>query len=128
MSVTSASASSSPCSTTRSASRCKRAPRSANPIRGHGPSSKARRADATARSTSAWPPRAASAYAVRAQVTLLRELQRDVDQHVLLAADVAGLTRALEDLVGRHVVALGRVLGVQQERRVDAGPALHDRR
>ena len=63
----------------------------------------------------------------RRQVALLRELECDVDEHVLLAADVAGLPRALEDLVGRDAVALGGVLGVQQERRVDAGPALHDR-
>ena len=57
-------ASSSLCSVTRSANRCSRAPRSAMPIRGHGPSSKALRADATARSASSAPPSATSAYCV----------------------------------------------------------------
>src|SRR4051812_38973702 len=67
-----------------------------------------------------------SAGSDRVQVALLRELERDVDQHVLLAADVAGLAGALEDLVRRYAVALGGVLGVQQERRVDTCPALDD--
>ena len=52
------------------------------------------------------------------------QLERDVDDHVLLAADVAGLADALQDLVRRDLVALSRPLRVQQEAGVDAGVAL----
>ena len=46
------------------------------------------------------------------------ELHRDVDDHVLLTAHVAGAADLLEDAVGGHAVALGRALGVDEERRV----------
>ena len=42
---------------------------------------------------------------------LLRELEGDVDDHVLLAADVAELADPLEDGVRRDLVAVGRPLG-----------------
>src|SRR6185369_9958558 len=124
-----------------SANPCSSAPRSAKPIRGHGPSSKARRAARTARSASRSPPSATSAYGSRVhgsteanlapeadsdswpsitcgmnvisagsrrgQIALLRELHGDVDDHVLLAADVAELAGPLQDLVRGHAVALG---------------------
>src|SRR6266849_1537800 len=51
----------------------------------------------------------------RGQVALLGELHRDVDDHVLLAADVAELAGPLQDLVRGDAVALGGPLGVQQE-------------
>src|SRR5580700_3654175 len=55
------------------------------------------------------------------------EADGDVDDHVLLAADVAGLADLLQDLVGRDAIALGRALGVQQKAAVDAGVTLDDR-
>ena len=65
MSRVSAIASSSACSSMRSARRCMIAWRFSYPIRGHGPSSKARRAAATARSASALPPHATVAHCSR---------------------------------------------------------------
>jgi hypothetical protein len=59
---------------------------------------------------------------------LLGDLDRDVDDHVFLAADVSGFADALQDLVCRYSVAGGCAFGVQQEARVNAGIALHDRR
>ena len=59
---------------------------------------------------------------------LLPPVNGDVDDHVLLAAHVAGLADLPQDLVRGHPVPIGRPLGVQQERVVDAEPALHDRR
>jgi hypothetical protein len=38
-------------------------------------------------------------------------LDRDVDDHVLLATDVAGLADALQDLVRGDAVAFGGALG-----------------
>ena len=61
------------------------------------------------------------------QVALLRQPERDVDDHVFLAADVAELADALENLVRRDAVPLCRALGVQQEAAVHPRPALHDR-
>jgi hypothetical protein len=55
------------------------------------------------------------------------ELQCDVDDHVLLAAHVAGFPDALQDLVGGDLAALRGPLGVQQEAGVDARVALGDR-
>ena len=123
MSRVSARASSSRCSTSRSAKRWISAPRSAKPIRGHGPSSNARRAAVTARSASAAPPSATVAHGSRVHGStesnvapsdflaavddvperlhlrllrrpLCRQLDRDVDDHVLLAADVARARRS----------------------------------
>ena len=48
-------------------------------------------------------------------VALGGELEGDVDDHVLLAADVACLADALQDLVSRDAVALRGALSVQQE-------------
>src|SRR5699024_12722023 len=56
---------------------------------------------------------------------LLLDLQRDVDELVLLAADEATFARADEDLRRRHAVALGVALGVLEERRVATGVAEH---
>src|SRR5580704_3861928 len=61
------------------------------------------------------------------QVALLRQPERDIDDHVFLAADVTELADALEYLVRGHSVTLGRVLGMQEEAAVHPGPALHDR-
>src|SRR5215475_13501230 len=157
MSVVSASASISALASIRSANLCSSAPRSAKPIRGHGPWSEARRAAWTARSASSAPPSATSAQGSRVhgsteanrspetdsvswpsitcgtnsmtgpssagsrrgQVPLLGQPDGDVDDHVLLAADVAELAGSLQDLVGGDAVALGRPFGVQQEAAVD---------
>jgi hypothetical protein len=55
------------------------------------------------------------------------ELERDIDDHVLLPADVAKLADSLEDLVRRYPIPFRRALGMKQEAAVHAGPALHDR-
>src|SRR5699024_9763619 len=56
---------------------------------------------------------------------LLLDLQRDVDELVLLAAAEATFARADGDLGRRHAVALGVALGVLEERRVATGVAEH---
>jgi hypothetical protein len=53
-----------------------------------------------------------------ADVGAVRELDVDVDDHVLLAADVSGLADAVQDLVCGYPVALGGPLGVEQEAAV----------
>jgi hypothetical protein len=55
------------------------------------------------------------------------QVEGDVDDHVFLAADVAGLAGALQDGVSGDAIALGGAFGVQQEAGVDAGVALDDR-
>ena len=52
-----------------------------------------------------------SAGSRRGKVALLGEPHGDVDDHVLLAADVAELTGALQDLVRGDAVTLGRPFG-----------------
>src|SRR3954468_20388115 len=54
-------------------------------------------------------------------VLLLLELQRDVDELVLLAADQAAPTGLEQDLRATDTVALGLPVGVLEEGRVDAG-------
>lgn len=46
------------------------------------------------------------------------KLQRHIDDHVFLGADVTGLTDPLQDGVRGHLVPFGRALRVQQERGV----------
>src|SRR5690349_24334699 len=76
-----------------------------------------RRATAEAAATATDEP--SLTRAGRGQVALLGEPDRDVDDHVFLAADVAEFAGPLEDLVGGHAVALGGPLGVQQKAAVD---------
>ena len=56
-----------------------------------------------------------SGWLVVTSFLFLLKLEGYVDDHVLLAADVAGVPHALEDLVGWHAVALRRPLGMEQE-------------
>src|SRR5688500_17883495 len=62
----------------------------------------------------------------RITVTLFDELQRDVDDHVFLSADIAQFSDTLEDGVRRHAVAGSGALRVQEEARVHACLPLHD--
>src|SRR5580693_8915252 len=71
-------------------------------------------------------PGPASCARCRCSPVLGGELKGDVDDHVFLAADVAGLADTLQDLVGGDAVAGGGALGVQQEAVVDPGVALGD--
>ena len=45
-------------------------------------------------------------------ITVLGQLEGDIDDHVLLPAHIPGLPDALQDVVGRHAVPLGRALGM----------------
>ena len=54
---------------------------------------------------------------------LAQDVERDVDDHVLLAAHHAALPELRQDVARIDAVDLGRVLGVAQEARIDAGVA-----
>jgi hypothetical protein len=51
------------------------------------------------------------------------QLERDVEDHVLLAADDLAPSQLEQDVADVDTEALRRPLGVQQERAVDAGVA-----
>jgi len=55
-----------------------------------------------------------------ASVRLGLEVERDVGQQVLLAADELAAARLDEDVAGVHAVPRGRQLRVSQEAAVDA--------
>ena len=61
------------------------------------------------------------------RVLFALDLQRDVDQPVLLVADELALTSVVQQLVGGHAVTLGLPDGVFEEAVVHAG-GTHDQR
>src|SRR5580698_1084169 len=72
-------------------------------------------------------PAPGTSYGRARRLSLADQLQRNVDQHVLLPADVSVLRHALEDVMDGYAVTLSRVLGVEQEAGIDTGVSLHDR-
>src|SRR5271166_6881031 len=58
-----------------------------------------------------------------AMFALLENVERDVDDHVLLPAHHAAAAEFGENVAGVHAIELRGVLGVAQEARIDAGEA-----
>src|SRR5271166_2492431 len=59
----------------------------------------------------------------RAMFALLENVERDVDDHVLLPAHHAAAAEFGENVARVHAIELRGVLGVAQEARMDAGEA-----